>query len=208
MGMAMNAQTGTALDTKAAAEVKFSVAVVAPEKTARATVSFKADGFQPLPDGGWVAVNGAPMAVAPLAKQGHWYKGELPAAMSYELSYALGANQPVVRKTLAARAFAVALPTEVSRGGALVLAFQGPPLRANERLFAELTGGGDGPGRWGTTLKSTLSQNVISISAESLRAARLGPAQLYVGVLTRESSAGGYSATHAIGAEQAVRIVD
>lgn len=205
----MNAPIENYLNPRGDVSVRFSVAARDDDIQVRATVSFNASGYQQLGPGGAVSVNGQALAVTPLAKQGYWYTGDIPAAAAYQLSYVLGPGVGAVQRTMASREFRPALPSEISKGNALVFAFAGSLLRSNERIFAELTGGGDGPGRWGVTLKATVNQNIITIAMQSLAQARLGEAKLYVGVLTRDASpSGDFSSVQAMGVERAVRVVD
>lgn len=207
----MNATAADRLDPGRPVAVKFSVASRTGEAQVFATATFQSAGLQMLAEGGTVSVNGVPLVAAALQKQGHWYNARLPVAERYELLYSLGAGQPVVRKAVAHRGFVPALPASVSRSRGLVINFVGAPLLAGESLFAELTGG-TGSTRWGQVLRPTASGNQLIVNASALAGARLGEAQLYVGIVVREASAtaggGSFASSHAVGSEVPVTVTD
>jgi len=207
----MSARAADRLDPDRPVIVKFSVASRVGEAQVLATATFQSSGLQMLAEGGTITVNGVPLVAAPLKKQGYWYNGPLPVAARYELEYSLGAGTPTVRKMIVHRSFVPALPPSVSRGRGLVINFVGAPIQAGETLFAEITGG-SGSTRWGQVLRPSANGNQLIINASSLTGARLGEANLYVGVVVREATAvsdgGSLSSSHAVGSEVPVTVTD
>lgn len=203
----MNASSSDQLDPNAPVRAEFTVSAHEREDLVQASITFQSDGLQLLAAGGRVIVNNVELAPERLRKQGFWYRAQVRRAPIYVLQYALAGGQPVRTQEVPDRVFVPEIPLALSRGRGATIVFRGPPLAANERLFVELTGG-EAVGKWGFVLRCMFEGNRIVVPAAQLAEARLGKAQLYVGVTLRESAAGNLSITRAVGSERPVDITD
>ena len=165
--------------------VKLTLASRVNEKMTFATVTFDAEGFNKLSQGGWVSVNGVFLQVAPLKKQSFWYRADVPKAGAYKLEYLLSAGSTVIHHSLPDRPFFPKLPHLVSRSKGIIINFGGAPLKVNENISVNIGDPSEGAGRWREILRGTTDGNNLIIPSSELANVRLGPAQLMVSIFVR-----------------------
>lgn len=162
--------------------VKLTLASRVNEIATFATVTFKMDGLRKLAQGGWVSVNNVSLLVAPLRKQGFWYRADVPKSSTYTIKYLLATGGAVIQHVVSDRPFFPTLPSVVSRSRGLIILFRGSPLLPSETLSVDIGDPVDGPGRWSEELQATVQGNKLIISSAELARIRLGPSILSVSV--------------------------
>jgi hypothetical protein len=208
VGIGMNANADDHLDPNRSVRATFTLSVNNARDLVHVSATFQADGLQLLASGGRVTVNDIELMPERLQKQGFWYQVHVKRAPVYVLQYSLAGSQPVRTHELPDRKFLPEIPATVSRSKGFVVPFVGPPIGSDERLFMELRGG-EGPSRWSAVLRGTLDGARILVPASALAQARLGRAEIYVGVMRRTSApVHRLNITHGSGTQQVVDVTD
>lgn len=163
--------------------LEFTVTEQRATGLAQVTVAIRGNGYQPQHPGSQLRVNGRVLQEAPLAKQGVWYKAELPVADVYELVYAPAAPAAALGLRLPSREFRPVLPERVARSQGLVLEFAGPALAQGERAHVSLTPQSESARpRWVSPPVQAQGHS-YRVAASALHKLALGPAELSVGVI-------------------------
>lgn len=204
----MAASAADHLDPAAPVRASISVSVRNAEETAIVSMTFQASGLQLLAPGGRATVNDVELQPQRLQKQGFAYRGQVKRSARYSVQYALGSGTEVRLHEIEDRLFVPELPASVSRSRGMALPFKGPPVGPGERLFLELSGG-EGSSRWGVVLRHTQEGGRILVPASALADARLGKAQLYVGISRRDvRQPDSLAVAFGAGSEAAVQVTD
>ncbi|ROH83498.1 hypothetical protein ED236_12275 [Pseudomethylobacillus aquaticus] len=186
------------LDITKTYSTKFLISKHIDNSTVAITATFDGDGYQQLPPGDTLKVNGVSLQGKPMTKAGwlgqfqvgYSYFERTPDSESYEIVWQRAADKSEVRYVIPARTFVPKVPKEISLSQDLVIPFEGAALTKGDNIFARFSALDTVPleQRWGVFLDAVGQHNQFFVSAASMMKPRMGaqlragPADFHIGI--------------------------